>query len=75
MNNENKDMIKKVNYFLEKKLKVHITKKNKNFLNGYFEGKVGDNIYLFKDDKLGVVEVFVSEIFDIIRYNERGSEN
>jgi nitrogen regulatory protein PII len=65
---EEKRIKEKIEFFLSKKIKVHITTQTKRVHNGYFTGNVVDNIYSFKDDEQGEIEIFVSDIFDIIRF-------
>jgi hypothetical protein len=68
----NKDIIKeKIDFYLNTKEKVHITKENKNFLNGVIYGKLTDEIYLFKDAVSGNTKLFLKEVFDIEEYRER----
>ena len=69
MNNEIKE---KINYFLSKGIEVHVKKKNGKFYNGQFLMNLGDDVYSFMDRMLGKVEVFVSEVEDIVRYKEEG---
>jgi hypothetical protein len=70
---DNKEIIKeKLNYFLNNKAKVHIAKFNKEFLNGIIYGQLTSEIYLLKEDRLGNIKLFVSEVFDIEEFLERG---
>ena len=55
-------MEEKIKFFLEKKIKCHICKYGGEFLNGYFIKKVQNGVYLLKEDKLGEIHVFISEI-------------
>lgn len=52
-------LYQKAIYYLEDKKKIHIS--GTNFYNGYILEVRGDFI-IFKDDKLGAIPVFFSEI-------------
>ena len=59
------DIIKeKLDYYFSAKVKVHISKFNKEFLNGYIKNK-SDTTYLMEEDYLGLITIFVSEVFDV----------
>lgn len=63
----------KANYFFSKNLRVHITKKDKNFFNGeILTTKEDEFVFKINDDKEGERIVFYSEINDIEEYKERG---
>jgi hypothetical protein len=73
MNNDKEKcrMIKeKVDFFLSEKVKVHITKTDRSFLNGYIVEPKNDFVYVFKDNKIGTLHLFISEIYDIEEYME-----
>lgn len=54
----------KLEYYLNSNVKVHITKFNKEFLNGFIYAAAGQ-VYLLKEDFLGNIKVFINEIYDI----------
>jgi len=68
--NDNERIIEKLNFFLIQKTKVHIKKHNKIFLNGYVFERLKKNIYLMKEDELGIIHLFVSEIYDVGEFKE-----
>lgn len=75
MNKDNEKRIKeKLDFFLAEKIKVHIEKTDKMFLNGILSSKLRDNTYLLKEDKLGTIYVFVSEIYDVDEFREKGAK-
>ena len=62
----------KLNYFLNNNIKVHITKFNKSWLDGYIFSCVNDDLYLMKDsNNKETIRLFVSEVYDIAEYKER----
>jgi hypothetical protein len=64
-------IIQKLDFFISKDIKVHITKKNKEFFNGYIIEKEDEGIYVIElRDASRVVRqyVFVSEIYDVEEY-------
>jgi len=69
--NENLKRIKeKINFFMNEKVQVHVKKKDLKFLNGYFIEQKEDNVFSFKDRVLGMVHLFVSDIFEVNEYTE-----
>ena len=71
MTNEKEEVMKdKAEFYLAEKIKVHINKTNKTFLNGYFVEKKNDSVFIFKDNKLGLIHLFLAEIYDIEEYQE-----
>jgi hypothetical protein len=69
---KNEEIVKeKINFYYSEKLKAHIIKHNHQWLNGIFLRKIEDaDGWIVKEDKLGEVRVFVSEIFDIVDWRE-----
>jgi len=71
MINENeKRILDKINFFLSENIKVHVEKKDKLFLNGYFIRCIKEGVWKFKDDKLGELHLFLSDIYDIDEFRE-----
>jgi len=68
--NDKERVIEKLNFFLNAKTKVHIKKHNKTFLNGYIFERFKEDIYLMKEDELGIIHLFVSEIYDVGEFKE-----
>ena len=73
MTNENA-MQEKISYFLENKIKVHITL-NKimpngkhSWLRGIFTEKLTDNLFILKESVLGEIRITTFEIEDIQEY-------
>ena len=64
MNNEmrNKD---KVDFFMQEKVKVHVTLQDRSFLNGFVDKELKENVYWFIDDKLNGVYLFLKDVYDI----------
>ena len=72
MDKENETRMKeKLDFFLAEKVKVHIEKSDKTFLNGILKSKLKEGIYLLKEDKLGTVYIFVSELYDVDKFKEK----
>ena len=73
MKKEEEKRIKgKLDFFLEEKCHVHITKFDRRFWNGYIISKKNPDVYNFKEDKLGDCLLFVSDIFNVDIFNEVG---
>lgn len=71
MINDNEKRIKdKVDFFLNEKIKIHVELKDRTFLNGYIEKELKENVYWFIDDKLNGVYLFLKDIYDVDKFNE-----
>ena len=53
---------KKIEFFLSERIKVHVDKTDKSWLNGIFLKQLNDDMYLFKDDVLGELHIFIEEV-------------
>jgi hypothetical protein len=75
MDNNKLAIIEKLEFFLSRKIKVHITKENKEFLNGYLKTKEADGIYILdrfdQEKNIGLTYVFVSEVFDVEEFKDK----
>ena len=68
--NDTKRIKEKLDFFYQEKIKVHIEKCDKEFLNGILIKKSSDNIYEIKEDKFGLMHVFISDIYDVNEFRE-----
>lgn len=69
MDNENILRIKgKLNYFLDNKLQVHVKRFDKKFWRGIITKRESEDIFVMKENFLGVVHLFVSDIYDVEEY-------
>ena len=70
---QEKELRNKIKFFLKNKTKVHVTKKDGMWLNGFLNSYFKSNdCYLFIEDKLGKIYLFFSEIEEISQYTEKG---
>lgn len=60
----------KINYFLEEKIKVHIKRVDKQFWNGILIEKKSENVYIMKEDRLGLVHLFVLDVYEIEEFKD-----
>lgn len=67
--------ITKIEFFMSEKVKVHIDKKDKSWLNGVFLKKINKDVYLFKDDVLGELHIFISDVNKVDNYREPKNKN
>ena len=65
----------KLQFFLSNKIKAHIDKYDESFLNGFIIKKIDSSVYKFKDDVLGEVLLFVSEIYRIMEFREKENKS
>ena len=66
MINEKDTMIKqKLNFFLEEKVNVHVKKNDRRFWNGLIIEKKSEDVFVMKERKLGIVHLFVSDIYSV----------
>jgi len=63
---------KKVDFFMQSKVKVHIDLNDGTFLNGHILKKSREGIYWLNERKLGNIFLFVNDIKTIREYTERG---
>lgn len=66
MMNDN-EIKKKADYFIRNFLPVHITKKNKEWYNGYIIN-LQDDFLMIDEYKKGALTVFLSDIIDIEQF-------
>ena len=64
----------KLNFYLLKKLMVHITKEDGEWLNGILVNKEAEGVYVIKEKKFGLMHIFLSEIKEVEVYGEGKKE-
>ena len=73
MINDNERMMKeKIEFFMSEKVNVHVKRNDKQFWNGLIIEKKSDNIFVMKERKLGIVHLFVSDIYSVGEFVEAG---
>ena len=68
----------KLNFYLLKQYKVHITKEDGEWLNGILVEKEAEGVYILKESKFGLMHIFISEIKEVEEYHgekEKEAEN
>ena len=70
MNDNDLRIRDKVMFFYSEKIKVHVEKKDREFLNGTLIKKIKEGVWAFLEDKLGEVYLFEKDIFDIDQFKE-----
>lgn len=70
INDNEKRINEKVDFFFEQKINVHVELKDKTFLNGLILKKLRDNIYWLQERKLGQVFLFLKDIYEISEFRE-----
>jgi len=68
------ELIEKIEFFLDNKIKIHIDLRDGTFLNGYLIKKIKDDVYWLNEDKLGEIFLFVKDIFRL-QQNLKREEN
>ena len=61
----------KLNYFLEKGVKIHVKKLDGFFMNGYVVDKETEGVFIFEDDRDGKCHLFALDVDFIKEYRER----
>ena len=74
MNNDKETIIEKLEFFLKNKIKIHITKTNREFLNGFLVKKISSDVFVINEVVRGELHVFASEIFNIEEYMKKEEE-
>ena len=64
------EMIKRANFFFERKITIHINCTNGQFYNGLIIEIVGEEYILINDRMLGETPVYFSEIKTLERFKE-----
>lgn len=66
------DLIKKkIDFFMNNGIMVHVRLKNKSFINGIFIKQYGEDIYVFREQIRDEIYLFVDEIYDITNFIEK----
>ena len=60
----------KLEFFMDEKIKIHIKKKDRQFLNGFIIEKKQDNVFVMNEDKLGKILLFVCDVWLVSVYRE-----
>lgn len=68
INDNEKRIEEKIQFFLKEKTKVHINKIDKSYLNGFFINKKQEGVYVFNETKFGEIFIFVRDIYDLEEY-------
>jgi len=55
----------KIEFFMSEQIKVHVDKTDKSWLNGIFLEQLRKDVYLFKDDVLGELHIFLEEVYKV----------
>jgi len=55
----------KIEFFMNEKIKVHVDKTDKSWLNGFFIKKLDEDIYILRDDVLGEQHIFLNEVYKV----------
>lgn len=63
----------KLNYFLEKGVKAHVKRVDKQFWNGYIVGKEAESVFIFEEDKLGRMLLFSLDVYDVVKFSEEAN--
>jgi len=66
MINDNEKRLKdKLDFFMDEKVEVHVKLKDKTFLNGFIEKEMKPGVYWFIDRKLPGVYLFLKDIYEV----------
>lgn len=69
--NDKNEIIKtKIDFFLREKIKCHIDKRDRSWLNGFFLKKFEGDIYLFEDAVLGEQHITLDEIREVNTFRD-----
>lgn len=65
INDEERRIIEKLDFFFQEQVPVHISKKDKIYYNGVLKEKKSDAVFLIDDRVLGLTYLFVTDIFEV----------
>ena len=71
MNDNNERIKEKLDFFYNQKIKVHVIKHDKEFLNGILLKPEGDGVYILNEDQDGEVRIFSVDIYDVVEFKEK----
>jgi hypothetical protein len=80
MNNEERAILDKLQFYYDEKVKVHIILKRKNsfgknfWLNGMLINKNSDRLWTLQETMMGEIRVSISEIENVVEYTKGGGE-
>lgn len=69
-NNEKERISNKLDFYLDKKIMVHIELINNRFLNGHLIKKESGEVYELSERVLGSMHLFVSDVKDVSEFRE-----
>lgn len=69
--NSNKE---KITYFFEKKIPVHLLKRDRIWFNGIIVELTDSQTFLIKDQRIGEKKVFYSDVYDIDIFTEEDAQ-
>jgi len=70
MDDNEKRIKAKLNFFLNESMRVHVERKDRLFWNGIIVGKKNEDVFIFNDDKFGLMHLFVADIWEVEEYRE-----
>lgn len=71
---DDKELLRqKLEFYIQEKIMVHIELINKKFLNAKILEKKSEGIYIINERKLGLVHLFLAEIYRISEFVEEVS--
>ena len=65
MNDNEKRINEKLQFFMDEKVEVHVNLIDKTFLNGYIQKKLREGTYWFVDRKLKGIYLFLKDIYEV----------
>jgi len=65
INDNEKRLNEKLDFFMNEKIEVHVKLLDKTFLNGFIKKKLKEGVYWFIDRKLPGVYLFLKDIYEV----------
>lgn len=62
----------KLNFYMDKNIKVHVKRFDGYFWNGYLTGKETEGVFIFEEDKLGRCLLFAIDVREVEEFKEKG---
>ena len=70
--NENEIRLKeKLDFFMDEEVKVHVKLRDKTFLNGFIKSKIRDGVYWFEDRVLEGVYIFLKDVYEVHKFDDK----
>ena len=69
--NDTNTIKEKLDFYKGKNILLHIVKKNGEWLNAIIVSKESDNIFIIKENKFGLMHIFIGEVHSVEEFKKQ----